>query len=100
MMATGWPTGSADWAGGAKSMAVESGVTGYSTTGARDSHPKNAYPLEEHRISRRDAACRVSRCVPRRRGKPRLHKVLGSDRITSWDSLLEGDRDVSPDLDG
>src|ERR1700687_184241 len=42
MMATGWPACSAAWAGGAKSTAVESGVTGHSTTGARDSHPKNA----------------------------------------------------------
>ena len=85
-------------------MAVESGVTGYSTTGAGDSHPKNAYPL----LSTGGAPH-----FPQRRGLPRLpvrpvetgqapspHKVLGCDRITSRDSLLEGDRDVSPDLDG
>src|ERR1700674_2036459 len=103
MMAQGWPACLAGRAGRAKSTAVEFEVTGHSTTGASDYHPAISIlrtPIHwRATYFRRDAACRLSRCIQRRRANPRLAQVLRSDRIAAGDALFESNRHVSPDLD-
>src|SRR5258706_14290819 len=111
MMATGWPACSAGWAGGAKSTAVESGVTGHSTTRARDSHPKHAVvdqsaralttkATKVHEGNARDQETSwyfVSLVVQAFWG---VASFLCSDRSAAGNSLLESYGHMAPDLDG
>jgi hypothetical protein len=92
-------------------MAVEFGVTGYSTTGARDSHPKHAV-VDQSARALTTKATKVHEGNARDQ-KPSWYFVslvvqafwgvasfLCSDRIASGDSLFEGDGNMAPDLDG
>src|SRR5208282_5330245 len=68
----GWPALLAGWAGGAKSMAVEFGATGYSTPGTGGLSSGGARSRKGRLISRRDAACRVCGDGP----TPSLQEIL------------------------